>query len=347
MIRGCKNSIIPSSVTTIEGNAFCRCSSLTSITIPEGVTTIGFNAFSGCTSLKSITIPESVTQIGEDAFKNTPWYNNFEDGEIYIGKVLYKYKGEMPQNTTINIKEGVTQIGVNAFSGCNGLTSITIPESVTTIGGYAFSNCSSLTSITIPEGVTIIGHFAFSNCSSLTSIIIPNSVTTIEGRAFEGCSSLTSITIPESVTSIGSYAFYGCSNLEKIVCLAKEIPTLKNYALYNVSPYTILVPINSVDVYKNAVRWSIYNDKIIGGYVVKGLSNNDTKGVVNITQPIVEKDKQTTITAIAAENHIFTQWSDGVKENPRTITVVSDTTFTAEFEKNAEQNNQEGSENKW
>ena len=30
----------------------------------------------------------------------------------------------------------------------------------------------------------------------------------------------------------------------------------------------------------------------------------------------------------------FTQWSDGVTDNPRTIVLTSDTTFTAEFEKN-------------
>ena len=55
-------------VTTIGGEAFYYCDSLTSITIPNSVTTIGDEAFYNCNSLISITIPKSVTTIGERAF---------------------------------------------------------------------------------------------------------------------------------------------------------------------------------------------------------------------------------------------------------------------------------------
>ena len=55
LIRGCKNTIIPNSVTTIGYNAFGDCRSLTSVTIPNSVTTIGSSAFENCLWLKSIT----------------------------------------------------------------------------------------------------------------------------------------------------------------------------------------------------------------------------------------------------------------------------------------------------
>ena len=48
LIRGCKNTIIPSSVTSIGDYAFSRCSDLTSIDIPDGVTSIGAYAFYDC-----------------------------------------------------------------------------------------------------------------------------------------------------------------------------------------------------------------------------------------------------------------------------------------------------------
>ena len=54
MIRGCKNTIIPNSVTTIGSSAFSGCDDLTSVTIPNSVTTIEENAFRGCTNLKEI-----------------------------------------------------------------------------------------------------------------------------------------------------------------------------------------------------------------------------------------------------------------------------------------------------
>ena len=68
LISGCKNSIIPNSVTSIEDYAFYECSGLTSITIPNSVTTIGQSAFYRCTGMTSISIPNSVTTIGQSAF---------------------------------------------------------------------------------------------------------------------------------------------------------------------------------------------------------------------------------------------------------------------------------------
>lgn len=115
------------------------------------------------------------------------------------------------------VKEGVTEIGYQAFEECSGLTSITLPKSVTKIGNCAFSGCSGLTSITIPESVTEIGDSAFSCCSNLTSITLPKSVTKIGSEAFYGCSGLTSITLPNSVTEIGKLAFWECSGLTSIM----------------------------------------------------------------------------------------------------------------------------------
>lgn len=54
LIFGCKNTIIPNSVTNIRSRAFAGCSGLTSITIPEGVTKIGSDAFIGCSNLTSV-----------------------------------------------------------------------------------------------------------------------------------------------------------------------------------------------------------------------------------------------------------------------------------------------------
>ena len=80
-----------------------------------------------------------MTEIGGGAFNNTAWYNNQPDGLVYAGKVAYNYKGDMPANTQLSIKDGTIGIAAYAFNGCNGLVSIDIPNSVTSIGGNAFS----------------------------------------------------------------------------------------------------------------------------------------------------------------------------------------------------------------
>lgn len=48
LIAGCKNTVIPNSVTSIGSYAFYECSNLTPINIPNSVTTIGNYAFYYC-----------------------------------------------------------------------------------------------------------------------------------------------------------------------------------------------------------------------------------------------------------------------------------------------------------
>ena len=213
---GLTSITIPDSVTSIGSHAFSWCTGLTSVTIGNSVMSIGWGAFLYCSSLTSVTIGKGVTSIGGSAFDGTAWYNNQPDGLVYAGKVAYKYKGTMPSNTSIVLKEGTLGITDSAFEGCTGLTSITIPDSVTSIGDYAFRGCTGLTSVTIPDSVTSISYMAFEGCTGLTSVTIPDSVTSIDVYAFSGCTGLTSVTIPDSVTSIGDEAFRGCTGLTSV-----------------------------------------------------------------------------------------------------------------------------------
>ncbi len=151
----------------------------------------------------------------------------------------YDYRNRI---TAVQINNGVTGIGSEAFRECRSLTSITIPDSVTSIGEDAFNKCVSLTSITLPDSVTSIGDFAFYECSALESIVIPNSMTDISCGAFSHCSALTSVTIPDSVTSIGAGAFALCRALTGIV-LPDSVTSIGEDALYECSALeSIVIP---------------------------------------------------------------------------------------------------------
>ena len=161
---GVTSIYIPNSVTRIGDGAFAECFELTNISIPNSVAYIGSGAFSYCSELTNISIPNSVTYIGSGAFEETGWYSNQPDGLVYAGLVLYKYKGTMPNGTSISITEGTKGIAGGAFEYCDELTSITIPNSVTSIGDRAFVHCNGLTSITIPNSITSIGWDAYRDC---------------------------------------------------------------------------------------------------------------------------------------------------------------------------------------
>ena len=282
LIQGCKNTIIPNSVTSIGSYAFQGCSGLTSITIPNSVTSIGVLAFYACSGLTSVTIPNSVTSIGQSAFEGTAWFNNQPDGLVYAGKVVYKYKGEMPSNTSIIIKDGTLGIGSCAFQGCSGLTSITIPNSVTSIGYGAFRGCKGLTSVTIPNSVTSIGR-----------------------EAFESCSGLTSITIPNSVTSIGSDAFYRCSSLQSVYSKIENVFAI-NGSTFSTDTYSkakLYVPIGKKSAYQETEGWKRFNNieeydystgiaapqqskgaKVVDAYQLNGQKRNGVQRGLNIVR---------------------------------------------------------------
>lgn len=237
LILGCKNTVIPASVTSIGSGAFSGCSDLAAITIPSGMTQIAKDAFTGCTGLTAVTL-ESATLVSAPKTTETSMKSLFGTqvetytvGNGITGIGAYAFYGSKSA-TAINIPSTVTSFGNNAFSGCKSLTAITIPNGITSIPDYAFYGCNSLTSINIPATVTEIGRDAFSQCRSLTSVTIPTGVTKIKDYTFYGCNDLTSVTIPEGVDTIGRDAFAFCNSLTSIK-LPSTVKSIGDYLFYN------------------------------------------------------------------------------------------------------------------
>ena len=59
---------LPSSLTTIDYDAFKGCSSLNNLVLPAGLATVNSYAFANCTSLQSLTFPASMQTLGSFAF---------------------------------------------------------------------------------------------------------------------------------------------------------------------------------------------------------------------------------------------------------------------------------------
>ena len=207
---------IPNSIKSIGIRAFSWCSALTSMVLKGGLENIESYAFEYCLGLENISLPNSLMTIGQNAFYNTQWYKNQPNGGVYVGNVFYKYKGDIPQNTSFVIKEGTVSISPYAFVKEN------------------YHEDYSLVSVSIPNSVKVIGEGVFYRCRALTSIVIPAGVTTIETLAFDYCKALKSVTCE----AVNPPALSGSV-----------------FLFTPIADATLYVPAESIEAYKTATEW--------------------------------------------------------------------------------------------
>lgn len=110
----------------------------------------------------------------------------------------------------------VRHIGIEAFSGCKGLTAVVLPESIETVGSSAFSGCDHLRDVRIPASVTNIGRSVFFACQTLTNVVVRAKIKELPGNMYSHCYGLKHIELPDGLVEIGDMAFRGCRSLPTI-----------------------------------------------------------------------------------------------------------------------------------
>lgn len=175
--------------------------------------------------------------------------------DYYIGDVVVpasiNYKGK---------KYAVTAIGQKAFLGSSYLTSVALPSSIITIGDRAFGNCPALVSVEIPEGVKELED-AFASSDRLKSIVIPSTVTRISSRFI-----------------------MSCQTRKEVICKPLTPPTITDdFPIddYDYNKCTLIVPKESIEAYRAADKWNLFNK--IGGYTV-----DKKKGGMNLEMAFAE-----------------------------------------------------------
>ena len=200
LIIGCRNTVIPQSVTDYGqyGLANCvkiilpegieeipslyNCKALESITIPNSVKKINDYSFSGCSSLKNIIIEDGTEELTFETFYTysgyqSKWYKDNPLDSVYLGRnyktSYYTYYPfmEHPTLRAVAFGNNVKSIGDCAFRDCRNLQSIKLGSNIETIGFDAFWNSSKLDTIIIPSGLKAIGSNAF-YCPHISTLII-------------------------------------------------------------------------------------------------------------------------------------------------------------------------------
>lgn len=139
----------------------------------------------------------------------------------------------------IFLPDTVTQIGYEAFSGCDALEYVRFPKKIESVEPSIFRGCFSLQKVELGDeivglsenmfeccysleeapfrsGILELPRNVFSECVSLKSLVIPEGVAVIKSGAAAYCQNLSTLVLPSSIKIIEDDAFRSCINLAHI-----------------------------------------------------------------------------------------------------------------------------------
>lgn len=237
--------VIPSSVTSIGGDAFRGAKGLRRVICPDDGTlnNIGSYAFAYCENLEEVTLPKYLVDIGSYAFAYNDKLTSFTVAEL----------SDYDEQSFLSIDS-------YAFTEDKGLKKITLPKHLTAIGDYAFYKCENLSEVVLDEKgkTSSVGRYALAY-TAIEELYLPESVASLSEGALAYAENLRAIrinrTIKEGFTSLttaGDNLFRGITS-----------PFIKIY-----------VPEVSYGLYKNATGWN-------AGTVIPDLTDyTEERGVI-------------------------------------------------------------------
>lgn len=272
LIIGCNSSVIPNTVEVIGSHSFYNLPSLKEITIPTSVTTVEYQAFAYCQKFQgTIDIPKSVTSVEKNAFEYIGGYQNNSKYKFDLRRPIYlkdipNYCFSNSKITgTLVLGAQVETIGNFAFSNADMTTLVSLAETAPTIGSMTFNGASYNCTLYYPKGsdysswsnnfksmievdlngtcgtgltwefdtetytLKISGNGTMTNYSSAKAV-----PWNVYAKAIE------SVILPNEQTTIGAFAFYGCKNLTSVIYEGENKLTAGSYAFYNIDENAVL-----------------------------------------------------------------------------------------------------------
>lgn len=212
------------------------------IEIPEGVEVIAEKAFKDNTNITSAIFPTTLREIGNFAFRGC--------------KNLH----------SINFKEGIVSIGVDAFIG-TALQEVSLPQSLKEIDLTPFECRMKVDNLNDYFSSDINGALYNAEETSLIlyprkgyeeTIEIPDMVTCIESYAFEN-NKASEIILPEDLEELQNKVFYGCENLRTLTLKTASPSDIvidnETFKGFEVEKCILRVPFDSLSDYINDERF--------------------------------------------------------------------------------------------
>ncbi len=294
----------------IKYNTF-RYGDFESIDITKNVTSIAYASFSGCSNLAEINIAPEILKINYASFDGTKWSESQKDGVMYLEHFLYNYRGTMPKDTTVNVKDTTLSLADYALYNQTNLTSIKLNDGLKRIGDRSLSG-TSISSINIPASVEQIGNLAFAGCTKLENITIDASnkyYKSVDGVLYNKdmteliyCPKRADDTfeLPQSVTKVSPFAFESAniktlivknSDVEfaplsvgfKCICEFSELTNpIVNREPIKYNDIQIVAPKNSTAL-KFAQEYLLSNRILNSGEILGDIDSDETVSIMDAT----------------------------------------------------------------
>lgn len=137
------------------------------------------------------------------------------EGDVLEGDAFAR----MSKLKSVKLPTTLKTIEYRAFELCTSLTKIDLHEGLTTIGDNAFTG-SGLENAVVPASVTKVGFEAFARCKSLKTLITTASPDTwgdlVEGGVCQYCSILEKVTYRKVPGSFNESSYNGVDKLKEI-----------------------------------------------------------------------------------------------------------------------------------
>jgi hypothetical protein len=133
-----------------------------------------------------------------------------------VEKIERRALADAPINQLV-LPDSVTEIGYEAFAGCDALQFVRLPKELKSVEPGIFRGCLSLEKIEMSDTIKAFSESMFECCASLKDIPFRNGILELPRNVFSECVSIESATLPPSVAVIRSGAFGYCDNLETVV----------------------------------------------------------------------------------------------------------------------------------
>ena len=210
---------------------------LSSLTLLSPLSGIGFNN-------QYQNIQNVITENNKNTLNN--YISNETNAQRKMGDITVnvdgtKITGYVQGEGKLIVDSDITEIGSNAFSGNNEITSLDTTNALNLeiINNESFSSCSNLSeNIIFPSNLKTIGMSSFAFCSNIRSLNFSKATKLIEIKtaAFQQCENLTGdLIIPPKVLVIDSFAFAYTRLTSLDLSNATNLTTIGEYAFNDCS----------------------------------------------------------------------------------------------------------------